>query len=105
MRGIDEVHHLAFVNGTATFYSAPDLVLDVGSRASSMSSTPAAITAWTSGARLELGGLSIAAARADRRDRAAGGSRSAQPRLSYGAGKIISEMMVITTDASTSNER
>ena len=30
MRGIDEVHHLAFVNGTATFYSAPDLVLDVG---------------------------------------------------------------------------
>src|SRR5262245_40043669 len=30
MRGIDEVHHLAFVNGTATFYSAPDFVLDVG---------------------------------------------------------------------------
>ena len=30
LRGIDEVHHLAFVNGTATFYSAPDLVLDVG---------------------------------------------------------------------------
>jgi len=45
MRGIDEVHHLAFVNGTATFYSAPDLVLDVGVKASSMSSTPAAITA------------------------------------------------------------
>jgi nucleoside-diphosphate-sugar epimerase len=30
MAGIEEVHHLAFVNGTATFYSAPDLVLDVG---------------------------------------------------------------------------
>src|SRR5204862_4539778 len=30
MRGIEEVHHLAYVNGTATFYSAPDLVLDVG---------------------------------------------------------------------------
>jgi nucleoside-diphosphate-sugar epimerase len=30
MRGIDEVYHLAFVNGIATFYSAPDLVLDVG---------------------------------------------------------------------------
>src|SRR5436190_3561067 len=29
MRGIDEVHHLAFVNGTAAFYSAPDHVLDV----------------------------------------------------------------------------
>ena len=30
MRGIDEVHHLAYVNGTATFYSAPEFVLDVG---------------------------------------------------------------------------
>jgi nucleoside-diphosphate-sugar epimerase len=30
MRGMDEVHHLAFVNGTEFFYSAPDLVLDVG---------------------------------------------------------------------------
>ena len=30
MAGIEEVHHLAYINGTATFYSAPDLVLDVG---------------------------------------------------------------------------
>ncbi len=30
VRGVDEVHHLAFVNGTEFFYSAPDLVLDVG---------------------------------------------------------------------------
>lgn len=30
MRGMDEVHHLAFVNGTEFFYSAPELVLDVG---------------------------------------------------------------------------
>src|SRR5262245_64915498 len=30
MRGLDEVHHLAFVNGTATFSSAPDILLDVG---------------------------------------------------------------------------
>lgn len=29
-RGVDEVHHLAFVNGTEFFYSAPELVLDVG---------------------------------------------------------------------------
>lgn len=28
--GMDEVHHLAFVNGTEFFYSQPDLVLDVG---------------------------------------------------------------------------
>ena len=27
---MDEVHHLAFVNGTEFFYSAPELVLDVG---------------------------------------------------------------------------
>jgi len=31
-QGIDEVHHLAFVNGTEFFYSQPDLVLDVGVR-------------------------------------------------------------------------
>ena len=30
VRGVDEVHHLAFVNGTDFFYSAPDHVLDVG---------------------------------------------------------------------------
>ena len=29
-RGVDEVHHLAYVNGTEFFYSAPELVLDVG---------------------------------------------------------------------------
>jgi len=31
-RDIDEVHHLAFVNGTEFFYKQPDLVLDVGVR-------------------------------------------------------------------------
>jgi len=31
-QGIDEVHHLAFVNGTEFFYSRPELVLDVGVR-------------------------------------------------------------------------
>jgi nucleoside-diphosphate-sugar epimerase len=30
VRGVDEVHHLAYVNGTEFFYSAPELVLDVG---------------------------------------------------------------------------
>ena len=29
---MDEVHHLAFVNGTEFFYSQPELVLDVGVR-------------------------------------------------------------------------
>ncbi|HEY7229961.1 MAG TPA: SDR family NAD(P)-dependent oxidoreductase [Pseudolabrys sp.] len=31
-RGMDEIHHLAFVNGTEFFYSQPELVLDVGVR-------------------------------------------------------------------------
>src|SRR5262249_2256998 len=31
-RGVDEVHHLAFVNGTEFFYKVPELVLDVGVR-------------------------------------------------------------------------
>ncbi|MGA7972847.1 MAG: SDR family NAD(P)-dependent oxidoreductase, partial [Pseudolabrys sp.] len=31
-QGMDEMHHLAFVNGTEFFYSQPDLVLDVGVR-------------------------------------------------------------------------
>lgn len=30
VRGMDEVHHLAYVNGTEFFYSQPELVLDVG---------------------------------------------------------------------------
>ena len=31
-KGMEEVHHLAFVNGTEFFYKQPDLVLDVGVR-------------------------------------------------------------------------
>ena len=30
--GVEEIHHLAYVNGTQFFYSAPDLVLDVAVR-------------------------------------------------------------------------
>jgi nucleoside-diphosphate-sugar epimerase len=30
VRGVDEVHHLAYVNGTEFFYTAPELVLEVG---------------------------------------------------------------------------
>jgi nucleoside-diphosphate-sugar epimerase len=29
-RGVDELHHLAYVNGTEHFYKSPELVLDVG---------------------------------------------------------------------------
>jgi nucleoside-diphosphate-sugar epimerase len=30
--GVEEIHHLAYINGTQFFYSAPDLVLDVAVR-------------------------------------------------------------------------
>ena len=96
MRGIDEVHHLAFVNGTATFYSAPDLVLDVGVKgivnvidgcrrhgvarlilasSSEVYQTPSRVPTDESAPLVVPDPLN--------------------PRLSYGAGKIISEMMVI----------
>src|SRR5262249_56665842 len=30
VKGVDAVHHLAFVNGTEFFYNKPELVLEVG---------------------------------------------------------------------------
>ena len=96
MRGIDEVHHLAFVNGTATFYSAPDLVLDVGVKG---------IVNVIDACRAQgVGRWSWRRARrSTSRRRACRLTRRAplvvpdplNPRLSYGAGKIISEMMAI----------
>ena len=96
MRGVEEVHHLAFVNGTATFYSAPDLVLDVGVKgivnvidacrhrgvgrlilasSSEVYQTPPRVPTDESAPLVVPDPLN--------------------PRLSYGAGKIISEMMAI----------
>src|SRR5262249_18472015 len=95
-RGVDEVHHLAFVNGTATFYSAPDLVLDVGVKgivnvidACRNHGVGRLILAWSWEVYQpppqvptdESAPLII--------------PDPMNPRLSYGAGKIISEMMVI----------
>jgi len=88
MPGIDEVHHLAFVNGTATFYSAPDFVLNV-----------------IDGCRHHGVGRLILASSSEvyqSPPRVPTDERAPlvvpdphNPRLSYGAGKIISEMMVI----------
>src|SRR6201982_1107532 len=96
MRGIDEVHHLAFVNGTATFYSAPDLVLDVGVKG---------IVNVIDGCRHHGVGRLILASSSEvyQSPPQVPTDESApltipdplNPRLSYGAGKIISEMMVI----------
>ncbi len=81
-RGIDEVHHLAFVNGTEFFYTQPDLVLDVGVRG--MLNVIDACRKHGIGKldpRLELRGLPDAAAHPDRRERAAHRARRAQPAL------------------------
>jgi nucleoside-diphosphate-sugar epimerase len=96
VHGMDEVHHLAFVNGTEFFYSAPELVLDVGVKgminvidacrsegvrslilasSSEVYQTPPYIPTD------ESAPLSV--------------PDPLNPRYSYGGGKIISELMAI----------
>src|SRR5215472_1514997 len=96
MRGIEEVYHLAFVNGTATFYSAPDLVLDVGVKG---------IVNVIDGCRRHgIGRLILASSSEVYQSPLQVPTDESvplivpdplNPRLSYGAGKIISEMMAI----------
>ncbi|HEY2755397.1 MAG TPA: SDR family NAD(P)-dependent oxidoreductase [Pseudolabrys sp.] len=95
-KGMDEVSHLAFVNGTEFFYSQPDLVLDVGVRgminvidacraqgvgklilasSSEVYQTPPQIPTD------ETAPLSV--------------PDVLNPRYSYGGGKLISELMAI----------
>src|SRR6185503_14674003 len=95
-QGMEEVHHLAFVNGTEFFYSQPDLVLDVGVRgmvnvidacrkhgigtlvlasSSEVYQTPPKVPTD------ETAPLTI--------------PDPLNPRYSYGGGKIISELMAI----------
>jgi nucleoside-diphosphate-sugar epimerase len=96
MRGIEEVHHLAFVNGTATFYSAPDRVLDVGVKG--------IVNVIDCCRRRGIGHLVLASSsEVYQSPPRVPTDESAplvipdpfNPRLSYAAGKIISEMMVI----------
>jgi nucleoside-diphosphate-sugar epimerase len=96
MRGVDEVHHLAFVNGTATFYSQPDLVLDVGVKG--------IVNVIDSCRRHGVGRLLLASSSEVYQSPPHVPTDELaplvvpdplNPRLSYGAGKIISEMMVI----------
>ncbi|TMJ88406.1 MAG: SDR family NAD(P)-dependent oxidoreductase [Alphaproteobacteria bacterium] len=96
MRGIEEVHHLAFVNGTATFYSAPDLVLDVGVKG--------IVNVIDACRQRGVGRLILASSSEVYQSppRVPTDERAPlvvpdplNPRLSYGAGKIISEMMAI----------
>jgi nucleoside-diphosphate-sugar epimerase len=96
VRGVDEVHHLAFVNGTATFYSQPDLVLDVGVKG--------IVNVIDACRRNGVGRLVLASSsEVYQSPPRIPTDESAplvipdplNPRLSYAAGKIISEMLVI----------
>jgi nucleoside-diphosphate-sugar epimerase len=96
LRGIDEVHHLAFVNGTEYFYNAPDLVLDVGVKG---------IVNVIDAARKNNVGTLILASSSEvyqtpphvPTDETAPllVPDPLNPRFSYGGGKIISELMAI----------
>jgi nucleoside-diphosphate-sugar epimerase len=96
MRGVAEVHHLAFVNGTAAFYSTPDLVLDVGVKG--------IVNVIDSCRRRGVPDLILASSsEVYQSPPQVPTDESApliipdphNPRLSYAAGKIISEMMAL----------
>lgn len=93
---MDEVHHLAFINGTEFFYSAPDLVLDVGVRGM--------INVIDACRKNGIGNLVLASSSEVYQtppniptDESAPlvVPDALNPRYSYGAGKLISEIMAI----------
>ncbi len=92
----DEVHHLAYVNGTEFFYSAPELVLEVGVKG---------MVNVLDGCRRHGVGTLILASSSEvyQTPPSIPTDESAplivpdplNPRYSYGGGKIISELMAI----------
>ena len=95
-KGMDEVHHLAFVNGTEFFYSQPELVLDVGVRGM--------INVVDACRKNNIGNLVLASSSEVYQtpphvptDESAPlvVPDVANPRYSYGAGKLISEVMAV----------
>jgi dTDP-glucose 4,6-dehydratase/UDP-glucose 4-epimerase len=95
-RNIDSVCHLAYVNGTELFYTRPDLVLDVGVRGM--------INVIDAAARNNVGELVLASSSevyqtppdvptGERVPLVVPDVRN--PRYSYGAGKLISEVMAL----------
>jgi nucleoside-diphosphate-sugar epimerase len=96
VHGVDEVHHLAFVNGTEFFYSAPELVLDVGvkgmvniidaCRASNVHRLVLASSSevYQTPPKVPTDETALLTV-----------PDPTNPRYSYGGGKIISELMAI----------
>lgn len=99
VRGVNEVIHLAYVNGTKTFYSDPDLVLDVAvkgivnvidaCRRHSVKRLTLASSSEVCRAKLVMPDETIPLVIPDPHN----------PRYSYSAGKIISEMMALHSKA------
>jgi len=95
-QGMDEVHHLAYVNGTEFFYTQPDLVLDVGVRGM--------INVIDACRQHNVGKLILASSsEVYQTPPTVPTDESAplsipdvlNPRYSYGGGKLISELMAI----------
>jgi nucleoside-diphosphate-sugar epimerase len=95
-QGMDEVHHLAFVNGTEFFYSQPDLVLDVGVRGM--------LNVIDACRKHHIGNLILASSSEvyqtppqvpTAEDAPLSIPDPLNPRYSYGGGKLISELMAI----------
>jgi nucleoside-diphosphate-sugar epimerase len=93
VRGVDEVHHLAFVNGTEFFYSAPELVLDVGVKG--MVNVIAPVVDCVAAANRATPGAGIAPATFFLERAPLVVPDPTNARYSYGGGKIISELMAI----------
>jgi nucleoside-diphosphate-sugar epimerase len=95
-QGMDEVHHLAFINGTGFFYSMPELVLDIGVRGM--------INVIDACRKHKVGTLLLASSSEVYQtppkiptDESVPLSipDPLNPRYSYGGGKLISELMAI----------
>jgi nucleoside-diphosphate-sugar epimerase len=95
-KGMDEVHHLAFINGTEFFYSAPEAVLDVGVKGM--------INVIDACRRQGVGSLVLASSSEVYQTPPHIPTDESvplvvpdpnNPRYSYGGGKIISELMAI----------
>ncbi len=96
VRNCDEVHHLAFVNGTRFFYSAPELVLEVGVKG--------IVNVLDACRRANVTTLVLASSSEVYQTPPKIPTDEAvplsvpdphNPRLSYGVGKIVSEVMTI----------
>lgn len=95
-QGMDEVHHLAFVNGTEFFYSMPELVLDVGVRGmvnvvDACRKNNVGTLVLASSSEVYQTPLQIPTAE----EVALAVPDVLNPRYSYGAGKLISEVMAV----------